>query len=280
MKNLSSFSAFATLLLFAVPALAQDFDEDADMRTAVPNFTQTERQIAKEDPAYYTIDPSSIRVTLKESRDEDVSPVKLVEPSPKSLDDVLVSVDKIINIASKIWKVIQDNAPVVNIDSKYATAYPAGVTAANQLSGWTRPRSYVYGFYAKNLYGYKAIDVEYKITYTFGGSYKGNGRYLTAVAMVPTKTDVAWGYRLSMNASVPNSTVVNVGTEDAPVAALQLKLLWKMSTVLKESDGTSIYYVQGDGYFEEIARPWKAAPKLENMGSAARLLDTENVFKD
>ncbi len=279
MKNLSSFYALATLMSLAVPALGQNAAEEAEFKavtTITPVFSRTERDMAASNPAYFTIDPKSVKLRLIEAKD-DAPIINLAESNPKSLEGILVSVEKIVNIGSKIWKIVQENAPVAQIETKYATAYPAGVTSATQLAGWSRPRSYVYGFYAENLFGATMIDCEYKVTYTYGGSYKGNGRFLTAVAVVPTKVDVAWGYKFYMNASVPDSTVVNVGSDVDPIAAMQLKLNWKMATVLKESDGTSVYYIQGNGYYEEIATPWKKGPAVEDVSSAAPLLEG-NVF--
>jgi hypothetical protein len=82
-----------------------------------------------------------------------------------------------------------------------------------------------------------------------------------------------------MNAEVPDSTIANVGTDANPVAAMQMKLSWKMSTVLKEVTGTSVYYVEGTGYFEEIASPWKKpAKKLEDVKAAAPLLAPATAF--
>jgi hypothetical protein len=59
---------------------------------------------------------------------------------------------------------------------------------------------------------------------------------------------------------------VNVGTSNNPIAALQLKVSWSASSVLKEYDGTGVYYIQGDGYFEELASPFKSRKtNLENI---------------
>jgi hypothetical protein len=78
---------------------------------------------------------------------------------------------------------------------------------------------------------------------------------------------------------VPDSNIANVGTDTDPVAAMQMKLSWTMKTVLKEVDGTSIYYVEGNGYFEEIASPFKKkAKQVEEVKSAAQLLAPEKLF--
>ncbi len=279
-KYLSSFSVLG-VLLFAVhqtPVSAQDFAEKP-VSIHDPRFTKYERELAKQSPDYFTISTGSVRVTLQEVTEEpDMSYVRLQEEPPKDLNNVLVSVEKIVNIASKLWEIVKDGKPVANIDTKYATAYPAGVTSATQLAQWTKPKSYVYGFYAENLYGGTMIDCKYKVSYTYNGSYKGVGKFLTGVAVIPTSVSVGWGYRFDMSAQVPDSTIANVGTDKDPVAAMQLKLTWKMSTVLKEVTGTSVYYVQGDGYYDEIASPWKKdGPKegskpLESLKAAAPLL--------
>lgn len=221
-------------------------------------FTLLEEELSRAYPDYYSINPDSVRVTLQEAKeDPDMGYMKLEEQPPEDMSGTLVSIEKIVNVASKLWQIIKDNAPVVSIDTKYATAYPQGVTSATQLAGWSRPKSYVYGFYAENLYSYPMIDVKYKVSYTYNGSYKGKGKYLTAVTVVPENVQVSWGYRFQMSAMVPDSTIANVGSDTDPIAAMQLKLNWTMASALKQVDGASVYYVEGTGYYKEIASPWK-----------------------
>ncbi len=257
------FPLFLSTLSFAVEdneLLSSQLTSSINKET---RFTSDEKKISLEYPDYFTIDENSIKITLKEVKDEDSSiyqPTSIIaSQSPqKDIQGSLVTIEKIVNIASKIWDIIKDNAPVSNIDTKYATALPQGVTSPRQLTGWSKPRVYIFGFYAENLYGVKAVDVEYRVVYTFGGSYNGKGKYLTGVSVVPTKVDVLWGYRFDMQSYVPDSTVVNVGTSQKPIAALQLKLTWNISTSIKDSKGTAVYYIQGDGYFNEIASPFRS----------------------
>ncbi len=280
-RYLSSFLAAAlAILMAAAPSRAQDIEVRATPDSA-PGFTKSEKDYARSNPGYFTINPDSIKVTLLSVKEE-AGPnyVQLQEQPPKDLAGVLVSVEKIVNIASKVWEIVKDNKPVVEINTKYATAYPYGVTAANQLASWSRPKSYEYGFYAENLYGSVMIDCKYKFSFTYNGAYKGIGKFLTGVAIIPSNVTAGWGYKFFMNAEVPDSTIANVGTDANPVAAMQMKLSWKMSTVLKEVTGTSVYYVEGNGYYEEIASPWKNKPakKVEDVKAAAPLLDPARVF--
>lgn len=241
-----------------------------------PVFKTSEAEDARTDPDYHTINPASIKVTRVEVTEEkDFSYL-----GPERSDDPLVILDQIINIFNKTWTIIKQNAPVVNINAKYAAAMPQGISGWNQLAEWKKPRTYLYSFYAENLYGVKTIDVTYKVVYTSGGRYKGKGLYLTGVTVIPTVADVSWGYRFSLAAAVADPTIANVGTEKDPVAAMQLKLGWKISTALKDVNGTSIYYIQGDGYFEEIASPFAKEPvQIGDIVAAAPLtLDPAAVF--
>ena len=279
--NFSSFSAvFLTAFAFTVAAApAQELMERVSDPSS-PEFTKYEKDNSRIDPDYYTIKKESVKLTLLSVAEEQyINYVELQENPPKDLAGTLVNIDSIINIASKVWAIVEANAPVVNINNKYATAYPQGVTSASQLAQWSRPKSYTYSFYAENLYGMVMIDCKYKMSFTYGGAYKGKGKFLTGVAVIPTSVTAGWGYKFYMTAAVPDSTIANVGTDTNPVAAMQMKLSWVMKTVLKEIDGTSIYYVQGDGYFEEIASPFKKkAKQVEEVRSAALLLTPEKLF--
>lgn len=285
MKNyFSSFSAVLMALFCAFPALsgAQDILERKATTEDTKDFTRSEKDLAITQPDYFTLDKDSIRLVLLSAGEEkNTDYVRMRdEDDPKDLPAILVSIEKIVNIGTKLWDIVKDNKPVLNLDTKYATAYPEGVTAASQMSQWSKPKSYLYGFYAENLYGGVMIDSKHKVAFSYGGAYRGQGKYLTAVAVIPTVASVAWGYRFQIVAAVPDSTVANVGTDANPVAAMQLKLTWRMSSPLKVVEGTSVYYIQGDGYFEEIASPWrKDWKKAEDVQSAAPLLgDPAAVF--
>ena len=73
----------------------------------------------------------------------------------------------------------------------------------------------------------------------------------------PLLIEAAWGYHFSLDANVPDSSIVNVGTTEAPVAAMTPQLGWVIATAIKQSQGKSIYYLQGDGVFQEVGGPFR-----------------------
>jgi|GEM_PF-388555 len=246
--------------------------------SAAEEYSRAELNRLQKNPDYLNINPDSIKITFLESGKEESSK----KISTQTLENINGAIDtanhaadtvnngvntagNIINLAKKVWKIIDDSRPVANVKTVYATALPEGVGSAKQLTNWSRPVSYTYGFYAENYLGMKMVDVTYKVTYNYGGRYKGTGKYLTNVSIVPEKVSVGWGYSFDMSASVPDSALVNVGSAEDPVAAMQLSINWKISTLLKTNDCTSVYYIEGSGKMQEVASPFSSDGKVKYL---------------
>ncbi|OGR89511.1 MAG: hypothetical protein A3J74_02340 [Elusimicrobia bacterium RIFCSPHIGHO2_02_FULL_57_9] len=61
--------------------------------------------------------------------------------------------------------------------------------------------------------------------------------------------------RFSLSVEVPDSGIVNVGTAEDPVAGMLVNLKWRTQTAVKDGQGKTIYFLQGDGVLREIAAP-------------------------
>lgn len=251
-----------TLILAAAPAWSQ--------------FTTKEYQAAQQDPKAFTLDESSLRI---EKLGPTVSPTEIKSPTGEGGQDPTVILDQIINIGQKIWKIIVDNKPVVDVRTQYATALPKGATRWDSMGGWQAPKGTIYGLSAKNAYGITVINVRYQVLRTYGGSYKGKGKYLTAVTVEPLLVEVAWGYHYTMEAAVPDSSIVNVGTTENPVAAMMAQLAWRVQTPIKDSQGKGIYFLQGDGLFKEIGGPFGSQSLDKARGKVAELRDNSVLFE-
>lgn len=243
-----------TLMLAAAPAW--------------PQFSTKEYQAARQDPGAFTLDEASLRI---EKLGPTVSPTVIKSPGGEGGKDPAVILDSIINIGQKIWKIIADNKPVVDVRTQYATALPKGATRWDSMSGWQAPKGTIYGLSAKNVYGVPVINVRYQVLRTYGGSYEGKGKYLTAVTVEPLLVEVAWGYHFTMEAAVPDTSIVNVGTTENPVAAMMAQLAWRVQTPIKDSQGKGIYFLQGDGLFKEIGGPFPSRSLEKARAGVARL---------
>lgn len=191
-------------------------------------------------------------------------------------DNGLLILDSIINIGTKLWNIVENNRPVVDVNTQYATALPRGSRSWDQFDSWQPPEGAIYRLTAKNTYGVRVIDVRYQVLRTYGGRHKGKGRYLTAVTVVPLLVDVAWGYKFSMTSEVPDSGVVNVGTSADPVAGMLVTLRWRIETAVKDSQGKGVYFLQGDGLFKEVGGPFRG----QSLERAQTVVDASiNPFK-
>jgi len=250
-------------------------------------FAQTEKVLptsetkySRENPGYFQLDPATIKVEEIFLRNKDgfhraapATPAPAAEPANSApaapsvpagqqIDNALVIIEKVINTGQKVFNVIAANKPVVDITVNYANAIPQGITHWTQMQGWQMPLSKTFRLTAKNVLGATVVDVKYQVLATYGGNYKGKGQYLTGVSVQPLAINVGWGYTLNYTCEVPDSTVSNAGTEENPLAAMNLILKWKVSTALKEMDGRDVYYVRGDGRLEQMGSPFKGE-KLE-----------------
>jgi len=173
-------------------------------------------------------------------------------------------IDQIVNLVDKIFTLIAKNQPVVDINVNYANAVPYGISHWTQLQGWKTPAVKRYQLTYKNPYGAKVVDIVYQLHYTYGGNYKGVGKFLTGVTVEPIKVSTAWGYNVDMTAEVPDSTIVNVGTSENPVAGMQVQLKYKIHTIVSDVQEKVMFYVQGDGLVKNLT-PVRSATAQKNI---------------
>lgn len=166
------------------------------------------------------------------------------------LNEVSVVIDTIVNLGEKVWAIIERGRPVIHNEVQSASAMPKGTKAWNQLAGWQPSKSASYRIKYKNAYGMKVVDFAYRVMFTYGGSYKGQGRYVTGATIIPADLYVAWGFKFNSNVTIP--TVVNTGTEQYPVGGIQMNVNWDVSTVINHHQQTSSFFVDGNGLLKAM----------------------------
>lgn len=179
-------------------------------------------------------------------------PLPLPSPNPKGIDDP-VDISQIITLGDKIWAIIKANQPVVTSNFKAAHALPIGVTCVRSLDNWKAPKSILYNMVYKNYFGMTVIDFSFRAMFNYGGQWKGAGQYLSNVTVVPDTIRVAWGYTFDANA-VPQAAV-NTGTNENPVAGLQVDVNWTIKNAMSYLNKTKSVFVSGDGSFKDLQQP-------------------------
>ncbi|MCE3010625.1 MAG: hypothetical protein LW875_08435 [Proteobacteria bacterium] len=166
------------------------------------------------------------------------------------LDQLDMMVDKIINIGKKIWKIVEAGKPVVNFRTDVATAMPAGAQCWDDLEGWQFPTSKAYRSTFKNVYGITVVDFTYRVTYLYGGSANGVGKYIGYATVSPVNLNVLWGFTFNSTATIP--TTYNMGSKSKPVAGMQVLVQWKVESAISSIEQSQAFALNGLGAFQEL----------------------------
>ncbi|MCB0341462.1 MAG: hypothetical protein H6626_13735 [Pseudobdellovibrionaceae bacterium] len=177
---------------------------------------------------------------LKTDNEENVAP-KILDPA---------DLGTIVNVGRKIWKVVEDNEPIYEVNRQLASALPKGIECWDQLEGWMPPESAHYGITYKNLWGISVVDFSFRLNYTFGGQYKGLGRFLNNISITPSLINVMLAYHFYADVEVPQ--VVNLGTTADPIAGAEINLNWRVETAIKKSQNNVSFFVDGQGRLKQL----------------------------
>lgn len=219
----------------------------------LPSFAAAQADTAQ-------LDPSSLMI---ERLPAPAQPA-VQAPAAQEQGKPIITIKRIINLAFKIWDIIEKNRPVVNITTDYANAVPEGLDHWTDLTGWQGPESKLYLFTAKNKAGMVVVKAVYKVHYVWNGSYYGKGRFLTGVTIEPQSIETSWGTNLDVTAEVPDAAVGNAGTDEDPVSVMELRLKWKVKTFLQNTEQKASYRVYGDGRLEELGPLFERARDAKN----------------
>lgn len=156
--------------------------------------------------------------------------------------------DLILNLGAKLYDLLVANGPLVTAKTKTANALPAGISCWNQLENWSLPRSETYRVSYKNLYGITMVDLQFRLVYSYGGRIGNIGRYLSNATIQYKKLDAKWGMVVDADVEIPE--VLNIGSRENPVAAMELTLNWSVTTrpiALRKIVNSATFLIVGDG---------------------------------
>jgi hypothetical protein len=158
-----------------------------------------------------------------------------------------------VTLGKKVWEIVVANKPVVNVSTQKVSVLPQAQTDWRRMSNWNpRPFAKTYVIEARNGFGASVIKHSYTVAFNYGGKYNGKGAFLANATIIPSKVEVAWGYKL--NSKVVVGDAINTGDLDAPIPAINLELQYSIDTVLKHGSGRDNFMVRGNGEVRHLTR--------------------------
>jgi hypothetical protein len=162
-----------------------------------------------------------------------------------------ISIDQMIAIGTKVWDFIISNKPNAEYEVFKTSVVPAGITSWGQLQKWSKPVSKVYRVEFTNMFGQPAGGFDYRITYFYNGSYKGKGKFLGQISVVPTNIHLYTDRSLKMKVEL--ASVINFGTEEDPIAGAQVIINWNSPTTTRYEMYSAEYLIYGTGEIEDLS---------------------------
>lgn len=206
-------------------------------------FANADVAIAKR---FFTLDPHPV---IHERVVSDNDALATAPTTIHNEADEFAPVDTLVNAGKAIWSIVESGKPSSQIQSNFAYGIPHYVEWQS-LDGWKAPVARDFDFAYKNFLGMETVKFTYRIHYTYGGRYKGNGQYLTNVTVKAAKVYLFWGSKLSANAEVPS--VMNVGTIEDPIAGMMLLISWQASSLFSHFEDSMSYFIRGEGSLEAL----------------------------
>ncbi|MAF90759.1 MAG: hypothetical protein CL674_05735 [Bdellovibrionaceae bacterium] len=175
---------------------------------------------------------------------------KPTQPSndPKIQKSPISVIGDFISIGAKIWKIIEANRPVVDINTNYYSVLPKTVSSPSELSGWSKPEQRTFMITYENLFGMEVVKFVYRVFYSHSGSLNGKGAYIANAGIIPTHLELAWGYNFTAFNQI--SLPTNIGSKDQPIANIEMSLNWSIETVVKAEHRRVIAVIDGTGAME------------------------------
>lgn len=161
-----------------------------------------------------------------------------------------VQISDIIALGEKIWNFILENKPSATFKVVKTSVVPNGVSSWTQLSGWSKPVSKLYHVQFTDIFGGIAGGFDYRITFLYGGNYKGKGKYIGQLYFVPSNVKLHTDRTLNVTAEM--SDPLNFGTEEDPIAAVDLRISWTSPTTTRFVMSSAEYFLYGTGEIDDL----------------------------
>lgn len=173
-------------------------------------------------------------------------------PTPTTtgiFDNVIMVVDKLIAIGQKIIPTIEKGKAVVTNNPMTAVSVLPRLDTrdlvVHDMGGWSLPVSKHYKISYKNGFGKEVISFIYSVSFQYGGSHDGVGKYLTGIRASARNIKISWGFDL--DASSQLIQISNIGSKEKVVAAAKIEMSYTVKNWTKTESAFVGFFVTGDG---------------------------------
>ncbi len=176
-----------------------------------------------------------------------VTPNSTVEESNRN--GVIMIIDELIAIGQKIMPSIKEGRPVVtNNPMASISVLPRSENkdpVVHDMGRWSIPVSKHYKISYTNGFNMEVVSFTYSITYQYGGSYNGKGKYLAGIRASAKNITISWGF--DVEASSQLIQIANVGTQEDVIAGATIEMNYTVKNWSTNITNSRDFFISGDG---------------------------------
>jgi hypothetical protein len=165
------------------------------------------------------------------------------------IDNVIMVVDKLIAIGQKIIPTIEKGKAVVTNNSMAAISVLPSLDSkdpvVHDMGGWSLPVTKHYKISYKNGFNSEVVSFIYSVSYQYGGSHDGKGKYLAGIRASARNITVNWGF--DVDASSQLIQISNVGTSNNVVAGATIEMSYTVKNWTRQITSNVSFFVAADG---------------------------------
>ena len=173
--------------------------------------------------------------------------------SVANVGKVIAVAKDLVALGESIYTLVQKGKPSNKTTSAPISVIPKEGSSPIDIfdtENWSAPRKNTYEITYKNYFGMEVVKYRYSVIFSYGGSYKGKGAYLTAAQIIPESVNTLYGYTFS--ATMKLNGITNHGTKENPIAGAIMAMEYTVETVLQASLQNDSYHITGRGAFKQL----------------------------
>ena len=173
------------------------------------------------------------------------------DPMNKANGTIMV-IDKLVAVGKQIAPLIQKGvAKSTNNPMDAISVLPKPMSKEfinNEMENWSSPKTKSFTVSYPGILGGTVVKFVYSVTFQYGGTYNGKGKYLTGVRSFAKRISVDFGYDLDARSKLVQIT--NVGKNGKVIAGAMIEMQYTVKNFARTRTNVDSFFVRGDGIIE------------------------------
>lgn len=171
-----------------------------------------------------------------------------------AVNSIIMVIDKLIAIGQKIIPTIKEGKSVVTSNPMAAVSVLPRTDnkdfVVHEMGNWSIPKTALFKVAYSNGFGSEVVQFTYAVTFQYGGTHKGKGKYLNGIRVSPKNINVTWGFDLDATSQLV--AISNVGSEENVVAGASIEIVYTVKNWMKHISTADGFFVDGRGQIYRV----------------------------